>query len=367
MSKQKEQSLEDFAVERRAAQFAENESIARDNRILRARLKDTEGRVAAAEQEIGRLQREIDIFKTKHTERPDWARIPKSKREDRGTLLAMLSDTHYGETVRPSEMGGHNKYDLAIAEQRTERFFRRTVVIARDYLAGVKYDGIYLALNGDIVSGDIHDELTQTNEATTYETVLWAIPRLAAGIEMWAKEFGRIHVVSAPGNHGRNSQKPRYKRRSANNADTLIARLLARQFASDERVTFDVPESSDVSFTIYSSRFVMEHGDELAAFNGSAEIGALGPLVRGTNRKQTAHTAQGRPFDYALWAHIHQLKQVPASGLISNGSLKGYDEFAKGRIFRPERAQQSLVVVTPEFGITTAMPVFVDDRSSEKW
>lgn len=363
----KEKSLTEFAEERRAAQYAENESIARDNRVLRAKVKETEERAIAAEQEIDRLHVEIDLFKTKHTARPEWTRKTKSTKDDHGTLLAMLSDTHYGEVVRPEEMGGHNKYDLAIAEQRTERFFRRTVVLARDYLAGVKYDGIYLALNGDIVSGDIHDELVETNETSTYETILWAVPRLAAGIEMWAKEFGRVHVVSAPGNHGRNTQKPRYKKRSANNADTLIARLVARQFVSDERVTFDIPESNDVSFTIYGSRFVMEHGDELVTFNGSAEIGALGPLVRGTNRKQTAHTAQGQPFDYALWAHIHQLKQVPASGFISNGSLKGYDEYAKGRIFRPERAQQSLVVVTPDFGVTTAMPVFVDDRKQEGW
>lgn len=364
---EKKKSLEEFAEERRGAQYAENESIARDNRILRANAKVAEERLAQAQADIEAAHRELDLFKTKYVERPEWMRSPKSSKENHGTLLAMLSDTHYGEVVNPSEMGGHNKYDLKIAEQRTERFFRRSIILARDYLAGVRYDGIYLALNGDIVSGDIHDELVETNEASTYETILWAIPRLAAGIEMWAKEFGKVHVVSTPGNHGRNSVKPRYKKRSANNADTLIARLLARQFIKDDRVSFDIPDSNDVSFTIYSSRFVMEHGDELVTFNGSAEIGALGPLVRGTNRKQTAHTAQGKPFDYALWSHIHQLKQVPASGFICNGSVKGYDEYAKGRIFRPEPPQQSLVVVTPEFKVTTQMPVFVSDRAQEGW
>ena len=43
-----------------------------------------------------------------------------------------------------------------------------------------------------------------------------------------AAEFGAVHVVSAPGNHGRNSKKPRSKRRSANNADTLIEILMHR-------------------------------------------------------------------------------------------------------------------------------------------
>lgn len=365
--KKKAGGLEAFADRHTQAAFAENQEIARTNRALRSELAKAKEELVGANADVVAAHRELDLLRADYSDRPDWLKTPRSSKEDRGTLIAMLSDTHYGEVVNPREMGGFNKYNLKIAELRTERFFRRTIVCARTYLAGVKYDGLVLALNGDIVSGDIHDELTETNEASTYETVLWAVPRIAAGVEMFAKEFERVHVVSAPGNHGRNAIKPRYKKRSANNADTLIARLVARELGTDKRVSFEIPESLDVGFQVYGSRFTMEHGDELNAFQGSAEIGPLGPLVRGTNRKAIASAAEGRPFDYALWSHLHKLLPVAASGFVGNGSVKGYDEYARGKKFKPERPQQALLVCTPEYGITTDMPVFVVDRKAEGW
>ena len=359
-------SLEKFADDQAAARYVENQEIARANRVLRAELDGVRSRLVSATADVESAHRELALYERDYAQRPDWLKSPKSTKENHGTLVAMFSDAHYGEVVSPAEMDGYNKYDLRIAELRTERFFRRTITLARDFLAGVKYDGIVLALNGDIVSGDIHDELVETNEASTYETILWAVPRLAAGIELFRKEFGRVHVVSAPGNHGRNSQKPRYKKRSANNADTLIGRLVARQFDTVPGVSFDIPETIDVDFKVYGSRFTMEHGEEFR-FNGTSEIGSLGPVKRGTMRKQTQKTAEGKPFDYNLVSHFHQYVPADTQGFVMNGSIKGYDEYARGQKFRPELPKQALMVVTPEFGVSTEMPVFVADRKAEGW
>jgi hypothetical protein len=366
MTANKGAKLEEFADKHAQAAFVENQDIARKARALRAELDAERVRRGAAEAEAQASQRELAAYERDYSQRPEWLRAPKTTKENRGTLLAMMSDFHIGEVVSPSEMDGGNAYNLKIAEARLERFFRRTTFIARNYLAGVHYDGIVLALNGDMVSGDIHDELAQTNECSTYEAVLWAVPKLAAGIEMFLKEFQHVHVVSTPGNHGRDSQRPRYKRRSGHNADTLISRLVARQFDGAKGVTFDIPDSYDVGFKVYGSRFTMEHGDELK-FSGTSEIGALGPVKRGTMRKQTQLTAEGKPFDYNLVSHFHQYVPAASQGFVMNGTGKGPDEYSRGRHFKPEPAQQALMVVTPEYGITAQMPVFVVDRKAEGW
>jgi hypothetical protein len=360
--------LEAFADEKATAKYRENERIARQSRVLRARLTETERELLAARDGEAAAVKALSLYEREYAQRPKWLTTPKSKTDDRGTLLAVLSDTHYGEVVDPAEVGGFNKYDLSIADQRTERFFRRTIRVARNYFAGVKYDGIVLALGGDLVSGDIHDELQQTNEASTYETILWAVPRLAAGVEMLAQEFGQVHVVSVPGNHGRDGKIPRYKGRSAHNADTLIARLVAMQLGKSGDVTFEIPRSLDAPFRIYDFNFSIEHGEELArSFSGSAEIGALGPLMRGTNRKKVAMAAEGVEIHYCVWCHFHQFLPLPSRGFIANGSVKGWDEYARGRKFTPEQAQQALVIVDPVRGVTLPAPVFVADRKSEGW
>lgn len=50
-----------------------------------------------------------------------------------------------------------------------------------------------------------------------------------------------------------------------------------------------------------------------------------------------------------------------------NGSVKGYDEYASDGQFSPEVAQQALLVVTPEHGITMGTGIIVQDRDKEGW
>lgn len=194
-------------------------------------------------------------------------------------------------------------------------------------------------------------------------------PKLTAGIEALAEEFGQVHVVSAPGNHGRDSKRPRHKGRSAHNADTHIAKMVAYYFTAANgaaNVTFDIPESFDVAFPIYDYVFSMEHGDNMR-FNGVSEIGALGPVKRGTLRKSNQHKQEGHPFHYNLLGHFHQYVPAASQGFVMNGSVKGYDEYARAGHFLPEEPQQALMVVTPEYGITNQTPVFVAKRDSEGW
>lgn len=360
--------LEQFADDDAQAKFAENQELARRLRVRSSLLKDSEAELAVAKDELETLQRELALYESDLSARPKWLASPKRDGKHHGTLIAFLSDTHWGETVDPRELDGFNAYSLEIAEARLKRFFERTIRVARNYFAGVEYDGIVLPLGGDLVSGDIHEELVETNEASTYETILWAVPRLAAGIELFAAEFGKVHVVSAPGNHGRNTLKPRAKRNSANNADTLIARLVARDFVGREDVTFEVPESTDASFPVYDKVFSVEHGEVFQkGFAGSAEIGPLGPVKRGTARKRSQLAVEGRRMDYNLVAHFHQYVPAVTQGFVMNGSVKGYDEFARRFHYKPEEPQQALMVCTPEHGVTIQAPVFVGDRKSEGW
>lgn len=343
-----------LAAERAASEHSRAERVAREA-------------LAETNAALARARRELELYdRAANLKAPRWLAPPRQarRRGHHGTLLLHVSDTHFGEVVNASEMNDYNAYNIDIAERRLRWLFERTITFSRNHLAGVRYDGIVLALDGDIVSGDIHDELTQTNELSTYETVEWAVPRLRAGIEMLLEEYGRVHVVSAPGNHGRNTRKPRHKGRSANNADTHIARMLAQQI--DERaVTFSVPEAIDVEFDIYGYRFSMEHGDQ--AKGGDGQVGALGPVKRLTLRKQTQAAEEGRPFNVLLVGHFHQYVPAASQGFVMNGSMKGYDEYARAWHFKPEPAQQALMVVTPEHGITVQAPILLQHRAKEGW
>lgn len=364
--------LEQFADDRQRDVLSENQEIARRLRATRAELGSVTAERDRLSETTAALQRVYDeslILKPQ----PGWLRTSKRKAaKEHGSLVAFLSDLHAGEVVRPEEMAGFNAYNLTIADLRLRRFFDSIITLSRDYFAGVEYDGIVLNLGGDLVSGDIHDELQQTNELSVLDTALWVAPRLLAGVEKLAEVFGNVHVVSTPGNHGRDSKIPRFKGRSAHNADTHIARMLAmywtRENPSAGSVTFDIPETIDVDFSVYGSRFSSEHGENFQKNNpGTAEIGSIGPVKRGSLRKARAKSQEGHPFDIMMVAHFHQLVYAPSQGFVMNGSIKGFDEYARGLALKPEPPQQALFVVDPEFGPTMHAPIRVMDRRVEQW
>lgn len=337
----------------------------RGRATARAEARVAKRQVKEAETERDQLEVALALAtKTENTPSPDWLRSPKKGRIHRGTLVAAWSDFHIGEAVDAGEMNGYNAYDPDIAEMRTRRFFERTILVARDYLAGVKYDGIVMPNLGDTISGDIHDEFRQTNELSNFEAVPLAVAWLEEGIGMFADAFGKVHVPCVPGNHPRDSRKPRYKKRSAHNADTLISKLVAQKFKDDDRVTFDIPAGLTADFSVYETKFRIEHGDE--AKGGGGIQGAMLPLALHTHKARKQAQAEGAPFDILFMGHWHQLMFLVGKGFIINGAGKGYDEYARGKKFDPEPPQQALMVVTPEHGITAQLPVFVQSRN-EVW
>lgn len=332
-----------------AAERAKSETAV-ELRLTKALLKEAEAETARAHKELSLYDREWK-GKVRQT-------ASKSAKSDhRGTLVSILSDTHYGEVVDKREMGGSNAYNMEIAEQRTARYFDKLISLPQTYLTGVDVEGITVCLGGDIVSGDIHDELTETNELSTYETVETVLPWLLAGLTKLRERYPSVHVVSAPGNHGRRTRKPHAKRFSADNADTHIARLIAQTLGNEDGYAFTIPRSLDADFTVYNTRFSLEHGQTFRG--GDGQVGALGPVKRGVLRKKQSSQAEGNPFDVLLLGHFHQLVHAPGQGFIMNGSLVGYGEYARTLKFAPEPAQQALFLVTPEHSVSWAMPVIV--------
>jgi hypothetical protein len=322
------------------------------------------GRVDAELAEARRLLDFHDAVARANPEPPKWLTPKKPKAGNRATVVAMLSDTHFDEVVNPDEIGGINAYDRDIATMRLRAWATGTVKVARDYLAGVTYDGAVIPLGGDLFSGDLHD-LAETNEDTLFGSLLYWSEQLAAALDVIADEFGKVHVPVVVGNHGRMTRKPRTKMRARDNLDWLLGHMLARQFASDSRFTFDVPDDPDCFFTIYGHTTLLTHGDQTT---GGGGIGGIWPpIMRLSARKAQRYASQGRTFDLMAIGHWHQLIQAPAQGLLVNGSTKGFDEFASVMNFRPERPQQALWIVTPEHGVTVTAPVIVADRKAEKW
>ena len=298
-------------------------------------------------------------------EPPKWTWKTKDKTAI-GIPTLMLSDWHWGEVVKPSEILGANEFNLAIAHARAERVVEGAIRLTHDFLPGGQYDGIVVCLGGDMVTGDIHEELTATNDAPIMPTFVDLFSNMAGCINELLKKFGNVFVVCVTGNHGRNTKKIQSKERYATNFDWLLYQMLQKHFDGEKRVQFHVPDGPDAYFKIYNHKYMLTHGDQFRG--GDGMIGPLGPLTRGRHKKASRDNSLDHQWDTMIVGHFHTLMQLPH--LIVNGSLKGLDEYAFQANFGYERPAQALWITHPRQGITFQMPVYADkpgEQESSPW
>lgn len=326
--------------------------LEKDNKDLTARVV----REAAANKLIGNLDG-VEL------EPPEWLVKPPSGKTHHATITAFLSDTHFDEVVVASEMNYVNAYNRDIATLRLKRFFDANIKVSRDYIGGVKIDGLVLPLGGDMVTGNIHEELERTNDAPILDTCVYWAEQICAGIEQQLDFFDRIFVPGVVGNHGRLRKKPQYKTVARDNYDWLIYKIIEKQFRGNDRVTFLIPDGPDCFYPVYGKVHLLTHGNQFSGGNGIGGIAV--PIMRGDAKKAKTQSALGNPYDYMEIGHWHQRKAL--GNIRINGSLKGYDDFALAHSFDFELPQQSFWVNTPEHGITIDAPLFVYTKEEKKY
>lgn len=297
---------------------------------------------------------------------PKWLTPNRQAGKSPGVPMAFWSDWHYGEVVNLEEVGGVNEFNKDIADRRIDLLVNRTIDLCMNHMIHPEYPGIVIALGGDMISGDIHEELADTNWGYTLEVVNELVDKLASALETMADHFGAVFVPCVVGNHGRATRKPRMKGRVQTSFEWNIYVQLARHFKNDPRVSFLIPNEADARFNILGHRFLLTHGDSLGVRGGDGIIGAIGPIMRGSIKVGRLESQIGRDFDTIMMGHWHQyipLCSGRGGGILVNGCIKGYDEYARLSLRAPfAPASQALLFVHQDIGITAHWNVFVDDE-----
>lgn len=297
---------------------------------------------------------------------PRWTARPSRRGGHKGLAVAQMADWHLDEVVKPEEMLGLNAFNREIAMQRIRRWMEKVVVLPREYMRGIEIEGLVLPSTGDLFTGEIHEELTRSNEARLYASVLYWMEPLIAALETLEREYPAVYVAAVVGNHGRSSDKPVFKGRVYDNVEWLFWSLVRDRLADrGSKVRVDVSPSMDFNLPLYGRNYLMTHGDQ---FKGGTGIsGAFAPLALGSHRKDKRQRVAGMPMERMIVGHLHQLINI--AGVTMGGCLKGYDEFAFGinAAPDPEGAAQAFWITTPEHAQTLWMPVYVADRKEEGW
>lgn len=323
-------------------------------------------KIVRLEEENQRLSKLLGLIETYHAaagKAPKWMTRASKKEDKRATACLQLSDLHLDEVVDPAQVGGLNAFNRKIGEQRLRRWANKACEMGDRFKH--EWEGCQLFVDGDLVSGSIHEELRESNADVLPGTMVHWAPLLAAAIQQVVDFYGNLHVSGVVGNHGRLTVKKQAKRRGRNSWDWLLMQMVRSHLVNDARITWELAEGSYLFVPIYDRFVYMTHGDEVGG--GAGWAGVWSPL--GTIRRKGIElgAAHGIRPSYAVIGHWHQCILAHLQGISLNGAMKGWDEYAATLRLRPEGASQNWWVESPRNGVTIAGPLLLEDRRAEGW
>lgn len=293
---------------------------------------------------------------------PEWALQDCNASFTNSIPVLLVSDIHYGEDVNPKEVPNGNCYSPAVMEARWDRLIRNTILKTRS--KGKKTKGIVICFLGDDISGDIHDELRETNAKTPIDSCIEVASQKVKMLKAFEKEYGRVWVISVMGNHGRTTQKPQSKEISEHNYDSLITAIVAKQLEKDKNITFHTPKSGEAYFELNNQNFLATHGDRIGSRGGQGFIGCSATIARGQHKTRQAYAQIGKPIDWLLIGHFHTPIQLEHT--IANGTLVGYSQYARDLRLEPAYPSQTLFYVNNKYGVTDVSRIYVSNEDDLK-
>lgn len=330
----------------------------------RNQISDLQKRLTDALEYAAKLE---DIRKSVFNLQPDSLRVPSwqvkvgSEKSQPEIPTLFTSDFQAGEVIRSSELDFPNNYNPDIFRERYRRLIQTSVKLLEREDPKMRYPGMVYLRGGDAVSGDIHADLSETQDTVPTEQTQMVAEEEIRGLEELLKVVPKITVYSVPGNHDRTTFKPRAKRFVALTYDYLAIWAIESYFKAkgETRITFCAPPSGDAYFSIFNTNYLLTHGDRIGSRGGAGFIGSSGTIMRGIYKCRQQYARMGRPVDYVLTGHFHVAMQLPNG--IANGCLAGFSEYAKSELrAEPEPPTQTMWWTHPKWGLTTIRRIRVD-------
>lgn len=305
--------------------------------------------IKTLQDENERLTKELQAISHIKEEVPKEWRIIKQESRSEVTPVAVASDWHIDEVVDPETVNDLNEFDPKIAEQRAMKFFENVVKLYEISAVKSEIHGMVLALLGDFISSNIHQELLENTALLPIEAIMEAQKFLYNGIKFLLENTqGTLTIPCSIGNHSRITEKTHKSTAAGNSLETYMYHNLAQLFANEERVRFIIGKAYHTYLQVYNKTLRFSHGDNVRYYGG------VGGIYIPVN-KAIAQWNKAKHADYEIFGHWHTAKD--GGNFISNGSLIGYNAFASSIKADFEQPKQQFFLIHPRHGKTIVAPI----------
>ena len=312
----------------------------------------TNRKYQALQKRHARLQREYDTLTGHLNQKVAPVNITARAKGKRGTAvpIIVLSDWHTEEEVKPSTVGGKNKYNLDVATARAEHIFQSAYKLIKEKESEMVIRDVAVFLLGDFITGRIHEENVENALLAPVDALLFVQSIIEGGINFWlnAMPDKRFNFYCKVGNHSRITQRVHASTEAGNSLELAMYSSLKRMY---QQCRWHIEPSylSTVDILGYTVRY--HHGH---AVNYRGGVGGLHiPL-----RKAIHNWNQSGQVTIDVLGHFHNFTEFTTHKYIVNGSLIGYSAYAERIKAIAEPPIQGFALLHKKYGFTSLTPIF---------
>ena len=289
--------------------------------------------------------------------------IPKAKKASKSgspqVVVAPLSDTHIGDRVKEEQMAGLNEYNIDIFNKRLYGWANTVVQLVELRRNHSPVDKLILPMLGDMISGDIHEELARTNIDNCMEQMIQGANLIAQAVIFLAGNFAEVEIPCVVGNHGRMTRKPPMKDKYMD-WDFMMYQWIAAFCREQKNVTFNISKSFINSFNAGNKTVLIMHGDSVPG-------AGLGTTI--LNQVSKFRNVLSYGFDSVMMGHFHRIDEfdIGTGEVHICGTMKGGDEYAFQKLAVYSPPKHIMTYWHPEHGYIGKETLYLDnyDDSTE--
>ena len=282
----------------------------------------------------------------------------KKKATHPQTMVCPLSDTHVGDRVLIEEMNGLNQYNIDIFGRRLYGWTSQIIDLAELRRNYVEIPHLVVPMLGDMISGDIHDELARTNIDNCMNQMIIGAYMISQALIRLSGEFEDVYVPAVVGNHGRMTKRVPGKDRNMD-WDYMLYQWVASFCKNQPNIKFHIPKSPFTIFPAAGHNILIMHGDSVPGGGSSASMmGVVHKMRTVLQFKETAAVEQlpadlvESRFEATMMGHFHRVDEfdVGTGQIFVVGTMKGGDEYATNRIHLLTEPKQIATYWHPVYG-----------------
>lgn len=319
-------------------------------RHLRERVAQLESALNRRKVDSGQIHELMDVVLEAVAAAPApkalFGKVQRASVDSEITNVIHLTDWHIGETAIKEhiEEFGEANYELACSRigRLGHSIIAQTELLRHQY----KINTCHIIGTADWVSGDIHDELSRTNEFPVPVQAVKSGFLLGEFIVAMSAHYPRVEVdLLTAGNHDRLTRKPQSADGGLNSFGYIVCEIAKKVASECKNVTVRIHVSLSKVIQVSSQRYLISHGDGIK--------GTWGIPFYGIERKKQKEAMarmnmdSSKHFDKIVIGHFHTA--LNHEHWMIGGSLTGTNEHdhKEGRHSRPH---QTSWMIHPKHG-----------------